>query len=100
MYKKQTLTLFIMNIDSGREFSFTNPQDNPELYPTPPKGFGYDLDGHLIALPKIPSEKHLLRNPYYQYQNDTQTDTNTIKNSTPSKSKSDFLSTCIEKDKF
>lgn len=40
-----------MNIDTGREFSFTNPQDDPELYPPAPPGFSYDLSGRLMALP-------------------------------------------------
>jgi hypothetical protein len=41
-----------MDPATGREFSWTNPQDDPELYPTPPPGFRYDLEGHLVAIPK------------------------------------------------
>lgn len=40
-----------MNIETGREFSFTNPQDDPDLYPRPPPGFSYDLEGRLRATP-------------------------------------------------
>lgn len=40
-----------MNIDTGREFPFTNPQDDPQLYAPPPPGFSYDLDGRLRAIP-------------------------------------------------
>ena len=40
-----------MNPKTGREFSFTNPQDDPDLYPTPPKGFQYDLNGKLVIIP-------------------------------------------------
>jgi len=41
-----------MNRTTGREFSFTNPQDDPHLYPQPPAGFSYDLDGTLKAEPR------------------------------------------------
>lgn len=41
-----------MDIETGREFSWTNPDDDPELYPTPPPGFYYDLEGRLVAKPK------------------------------------------------
>ena len=40
-----------MNINTGREFSWTNPQDDRELYPRPPPGFYYDLSGRLAAKP-------------------------------------------------
>lgn len=40
-----------MDITTGREFPFTNPQDDPQLYPEPPPGFWYDLDGRLCAMP-------------------------------------------------
>lgn len=40
-----------MNIETGREFGFTNPQDDPQLYPRPPSGFRYNIDGTLQAIP-------------------------------------------------
>lgn len=40
-----------MNSETGREFSFTNPQDDPDLYPTPPPGYHYDLEGMLKQTP-------------------------------------------------
>ncbi len=40
-----------MNIDTGREFSFPNPQDDPHLYPQPPLGFNYNYNSHLIGIP-------------------------------------------------
>lgn len=42
-----------MNVETGREFPFTNPQDDPELYRTPPSGYQYDLEGRLVALPRF-----------------------------------------------
>ncbi len=36
-----------MNIDTGREFPFQNPQDDPERYPQPPPGYYHDYDGTL-----------------------------------------------------
>jgi hypothetical protein len=45
-----------MDPRTGREFNFTNPQDDPELYPSPPAGFQYDIDGHLIAIPSVSSD--------------------------------------------
>lgn len=41
-----------MNIQTGREFTFTNPQDDPHLYANPPAGFSYRYDGTLIAVPR------------------------------------------------
>ncbi len=41
-----------MDIATGREFSFVNPQDDPELYPNPPDGFTYNIDGKLVGIPK------------------------------------------------
>lgn len=38
-----------MDITTGREFPFTNPQDDRHLYPTPPSGFSYDIYDHLVA---------------------------------------------------
>jgi hypothetical protein len=40
-----------MNCDTGREFDFTNPQDDPHLYAPPPTGFAYSYDGTLVAAP-------------------------------------------------
>lgn len=40
-----------MNSDTGREFDFTNPQDDPRLYAPPPTGFAYRYDGTLVAAP-------------------------------------------------
>jgi hypothetical protein len=40
-----------MNIATGREFEFKNPQDDPHLYPKPPAGFYYRYDGTLAAIP-------------------------------------------------
>lgn len=40
-----------MNIETGREFGFTNPQDDPHLYAAPPPGFSYNIDGTLRAVP-------------------------------------------------
>jgi hypothetical protein len=37
-----------MDIDTGREFSFHNPQDDHQDYPVLPPGFRYDLYGHII----------------------------------------------------
>ena len=39
-----------MDPKTKREFSFTNPQDDPDLYPTPPKGFCYELNGDLTPI--------------------------------------------------
>ena len=53
-----------MNIETGREFSFTNPQDDPHLYPKLPSGFYYDLNGRVVALPvnkKIDNKKYPIR---------------------------------------
>jgi hypothetical protein len=44
-----------MNPATGREFSFTNPQDDPQLYPAAPAGFEYNLDGTLSAIPRAPN---------------------------------------------
>lgn len=38
-----------MDITTGREFPFSNPQDDPHLYPVPPNGFMYNIDGTLTA---------------------------------------------------
>ncbi len=38
-----------MNIDTGREFDFPNPQDDADMYPTPPLGFRLDYTGNLRA---------------------------------------------------
>lgn len=43
-----------MNVSTGREFSYTNPQDDPHLYPAPPSGFQYDCEGRLCATPQEP----------------------------------------------
>jgi len=43
-----------MNPATGREFSFTNPQDDPQLYPPIPDGFTYNLDGTVRAIPQAP----------------------------------------------
>ena len=43
-----------MDPATGREFSFTNPQDDPQLYPPIPDGFTYDLDGTVRAIPQAP----------------------------------------------
>lgn len=40
-----------MDIKTGREFAFTNPLDDPQLYPRPPPGFHYGYDGTLKAAP-------------------------------------------------
>ena len=40
-----------MNINTGREFDFTNPQDDPQKYATSPPGFRYDWKGRLVANP-------------------------------------------------
>lgn len=40
-----------MNIETGREFSFTNPQDDPDRYPVLPPGLFYSYDGTVRALP-------------------------------------------------
>ena len=40
-----------MNCETGREFNFTNPQDDPHLYAPPPVGFAYSYDGTLVAVP-------------------------------------------------
>lgn len=40
-----------MDPATGREFSFVNPQDDPDMYPAPPPGFQYDIDGKLYAIP-------------------------------------------------
>lgn len=46
-----------MNIKTRREFTFKNPQDDPDLYPPPPPGFQYDFDGSLMEIPRnYPSE--------------------------------------------
>ena len=44
-----------MNIETGREFKFANPQDDPHLYPSPPTGFGYDINGRLQAHARQPA---------------------------------------------
>lgn len=44
-----------MNIETGREFEFVNPQDDPHLYPRPPAGFGYDIGGRLQAHARQPA---------------------------------------------
>lgn len=41
-----------MDPNTGREFSFTNPQDDPEAYPRLPDGFHYGLDGSLVGIPR------------------------------------------------
>lgn len=41
-----------MDPATGREFSWPNPQDDPELYPKPPPGFQYDTEGRLVGIPK------------------------------------------------
>lgn len=41
-----------MNIDTGREFSYVNPQDDRHLYPTPPPGFYYRYDGSIVGAPR------------------------------------------------
>ena len=41
-----------MDITTGREFPFTNPQDDPGMYPRPPPGFGYDYQGRLVGVPR------------------------------------------------
>ena len=41
-----------MNINTGREFDFKNPQDDKHLYPELPEGFRYNLDGTLSAILK------------------------------------------------
>lgn len=38
-----------MNLHTGREFDWTNPQDDPHLYPPAPDGFDYDRYGNLVA---------------------------------------------------
>jgi len=43
-----------MDITTGREFKFTNPQDDPNLYPEPPKGYEYSIYGKLYKV-KTPS---------------------------------------------
>lgn len=43
-----------MDITTGREFKFTNPQDDPNLYPKPPKGYEYSIYGDLYKV-KAPS---------------------------------------------
>lgn len=40
-----------MNITTGREFSHTNPQDDPKLYPRLPEGFLYDYNGRVYYRP-------------------------------------------------
>ena len=54
-----------MNIDTGREFNFTNPQDDPDLYPTPPTGFSYDINGKLIVenIPKLDADGNFVLHP-------------------------------------
>ena len=51
-----------MNLETGREFGFTNPQDDPHLYATPPPGFSYSYDGTLVGVPRhrptMPSFSH------------------------------------------
>ena len=42
-----------MNIETGREFSFTNPQDDPHLYPKLPIGFSYDIYGKIRGNQRI-----------------------------------------------
>ena len=37
-----------MNIYTRREFSFINPQDDPQLYPKLPKGLEYTIYGDII----------------------------------------------------
>jgi hypothetical protein len=46
-----------MNPATGREFSFTNPQDDPQLYPAAPARFEYNLDGTLRAIPRAPNPR-------------------------------------------
>jgi hypothetical protein len=38
-----------MDVVTGREFPFKNPQDDPKEYPKPPAGFKYDISGKLVA---------------------------------------------------
>lgn len=40
-----------MDVTTGREFPFVNPQDDPHKYPRPPPGFRYDIGGRLVAVP-------------------------------------------------
>jgi hypothetical protein len=40
-----------MNIDTGREFEHTNPQDDRDVYPELPSGFGYNIDGTVVGRP-------------------------------------------------
>lgn len=51
-----------MNIETGREFSFTNPQDDPQLYPQLPHGFRYDVYGNVINIPNLQDQVNELRN--------------------------------------
>lgn len=55
-----------MNIDTGREFPFTNPQDDPECYQPPPSGFDYDYNGRLIARPIYDMSKKNDNRGYYE----------------------------------
>lgn len=50
-----------MDITTGREFPYTNPQDDPELYPRLPPGLRYSYDGSIHAepirtLPSVPGQ--------------------------------------------
>lgn len=38
-----------MNIETGREFSWPNPQDDPDMFPPPPAGFAYNAEVVLAA---------------------------------------------------
>jgi len=40
-----------MNIETGREFSFVNPQDDPQCFGKPPPGYRFDLYGRLVRAP-------------------------------------------------
>lgn len=41
-----------MDVTTGREFSYVNPQDDPHLYPQPPPGFAYSYKGTLMGFPR------------------------------------------------
>src|ERR1700722_18995971 len=43
-----------MNIFTRREFSWVNPQDDPDLYPILPQGFQYDVYGN-ITYERLPN---------------------------------------------
>lgn len=42
-----------MDVTTGREFSETNPQDDPHLYPRLPAGLSYDFNGNVRAMPRL-----------------------------------------------